>query len=911
MRFFAEISGIENVVPVVERVITLTKPTAGASEVYRVAPGEMLNLAGIATENVTLVKLGSRLVVLFPDKSFVVVDGLYLPDGTPSPNVQVGLDATTAVSATQFVAQFPISTDEQILTAAGINAGPRGSGGIVLAAGPPGSALSVMTDLTPDVDFASALFDPLQESTSGQDTRTQAAGTPAGLNPTVPDLLQQSAGGQNNPAQDTPPDGPVTSLGPTARGDAAAVSEAGVNPGNTLFAGTPNVVGNLVANDTVSLPVTVTGVLAGAAILAAGNVGAAVSGTYGQLTLNSAGDYIYTLDNVDPATQALAQGVTAQEIFTYTVQDTLGQTSTASLVVTITGTNDAPVITSAPGADFGTVTEAGFGKDAEMFEEAPTATGTLSAVDVDTNAVLTWSGSADGALGQFTINPTTGEWTYTLNNELAVSLAGGETANEIFTVTVTDEFGATGQQNVTILVNGTNDAPRLDLDTTAFGSGYTGITASEAARSSDVALASVGASIVKRDEENPELPGQTSITDPDTTDCVTRISASIGFASGDRGVLVLDPAVAAAYAALIMINGDGSTTLEITSAAGLSACDARAILDGVRYVNTDRTFALDTNDRTIFVSIEDRSGISDFAIATVPVIADVNDTTGLNAFTGTRFDDVINGLGGTDTIDGREGNNTISGGDGDDVLSAGNGNNIINGDTGDDAITVGDGDNTINGQTDDDSIIAGNGNNTINGGEGDDSIIVGSGGNLIHGDGGDDNIVSEGSTILLTSVHGDGGDDTITTGNGLHAIFGGEGDDIIIAGNGEGDSITGGQGADRITTGDGADRLIFADILTEGGDTITDFASGTDIFLFTAANIGTGLATGGADTGTLDASRFVAGADFTNDTQRFLFNTADNTLYYDADGSGAAEAAVALALLENGGAMAAADIRIT
>ncbi len=44
-----------------------------------------------------------------------------------------------------------------------------------------------------------------------------------------------------------------------------------------------------------------------------------------------------------PDTDALAQGQTATDVFTYTVSDTNGATSSTSLTITITGTNDAPV----------------------------------------------------------------------------------------------------------------------------------------------------------------------------------------------------------------------------------------------------------------------------------------------------------------------------------------------------------------------------------------------------------------------------------------------------------------------------------------------------------------------------------------------------------------------------------------
>ena len=75
----------------------------------------------------------------------------------------------------------------------------------------------------------------------------------------------------------------------------------------------------------------------------AGNVGTAVAGTYGSVTINADGSYSYTLDNADADTNALAQGASVTDVFSYTVTDEHGATSTATLTITITGTNDAPV----------------------------------------------------------------------------------------------------------------------------------------------------------------------------------------------------------------------------------------------------------------------------------------------------------------------------------------------------------------------------------------------------------------------------------------------------------------------------------------------------------------------------------------------------------------------------------------
>ena len=70
-------------------------------------------------------------------------------------------------------------------------------------------------------------------------------------------------------------------------------------------------------------------------------VGNAVTGKYGSVTINSNGSYTYTLDNTEPDTQALTQGAIVTDVFSYTVTDEHGATSTANLTITITGTKDA------------------------------------------------------------------------------------------------------------------------------------------------------------------------------------------------------------------------------------------------------------------------------------------------------------------------------------------------------------------------------------------------------------------------------------------------------------------------------------------------------------------------------------------------------------------------------------------
>ncbi|WP_065204679.1 VCBS domain-containing protein [Shewanella woodyi] len=174
------------------------------------------------------------------------------------------------------------------------------------------------------------------------------------------------------------------------------------------------------------------------------------------------GTWTYTLNN--SAADYLAEGEQVVETFLVTVIDEFDAIDTQIVTITITGTNDAPVITPAvdspgDGYDTGTATEAGNLDDGTPVAGVSTATGTLEATDVDNQASLSWSGNTSGAFGAFTIDTITGEWVYTLDNNLADSLIEGQVVEESFIVTVTDEFGESDTHTVTITINGTNDSP--------------------------------------------------------------------------------------------------------------------------------------------------------------------------------------------------------------------------------------------------------------------------------------------------------------------------------------------------------------------------------------------------------------------------------------------------------------------
>src|SRR3546814_1335085 len=99
------------------------------------------------------------------------------------------------------------------------------------------------------------------------------------------------------------------------------------------------------------------------------------------------------------------------DTFTVTVTDDEGATTTQAVTITVLGTNDAPVISSAVQA--GTVTEDG----------SMTATGQVTATDVDHDAVLSYSvNTTTGSYGSLVLDSATGAWTYTLTNRKSTRL---------------------------------------------------------------------------------------------------------------------------------------------------------------------------------------------------------------------------------------------------------------------------------------------------------------------------------------------------------------------------------------------------------------------------------------------------------------------------------------------------------
>jgi trimeric autotransporter adhesin len=234
---------------------------------------------------------------------------------------------------------------------------------------------------------------------------------------------------------------------PVGVADTATAVEAG-GTGNGTAGTDPT--GNVLTNDTdVDSGDTNT-----VSAITEGTVGVGLAGTYGTLTLSSDGAYAYAVDNSNSTVQALASSAdTITDSFTYTVQDTAGLTSTATLTVTIQGADDAPTLTAPTAISFSVVAGGDYTDQ----------TAALSAADVD-SASLTYgltggtnngtTFSKTGTYGTLTLNKTTGSYTYAPDD--AAINAVSSTTSETFALTVSDGSLSAGQ---TLTINITNGSP--------------------------------------------------------------------------------------------------------------------------------------------------------------------------------------------------------------------------------------------------------------------------------------------------------------------------------------------------------------------------------------------------------------------------------------------------------------------
>ncbi|MEQ1943136.1 VCBS domain-containing protein [Mesorhizobium sp. VNQ89] len=378
------------------------------------------------------------------------------------------------------------------------------------------------------------------------------------------------------------------------------------------------------------------------------------AGTGGKLT------WTYTV--AASAVEYLAEGQQKVESFSITLDDGNGGLIPKTIAVTITGTNDAPVIVAED--LLGGVTEMTVVPTGNLTDSGEITFSDVDLADVHlVSAVGTPVGATLGTLSAVKDSDTTGAgtggkltWTYTVAASAVEYLAEGQQKVESFTFTLDDQKGGLITKMITVTVTGTNDAPVMTA-------------------------APIGSVTEDVDVVSGDLTtsGTLSFSDPDTSDVLTPAAS-----------LLTGP---------VWSNGDLTSVL---SASEIIALTSRFTVDStgwdysvdnglVQFLNAGETITF-----SYTVTVTDDSGASNASDSKVVTIT-ITGAGDNNIILGTPGDDTyqngnpLEGTSASDTIVGRAGADDLIGGDGDDFLFGGDGDDYLVGGAGKDAFFGGEG----------------------------------------------------------------------------------------------------------------------------------------------------------------------------------------------------------------------------
>jgi Ca2+-binding RTX toxin-like protein len=338
--------------------------------------------------------------------------------------------------------------------------------------------------------------------------------------------------------------------------------------------------------------------------------------------------------------------------------------------------------------------------------------------------------------------------------------------------------------------------------------------------------------------------------------------------------------------------GTGGTDTLSNLAGTALTLNGFTINNGIDVINGNNQAIIGNNNGNAF----------DFSAVTFNNVSFVSGGNGNDSIVGTALsdnlqggagDDTISGGAGADRLDGGAQNDSLLGGVGDDTLVGGTGNDTLDGGDGSDiyevAITQAEfdlftdtgvsGNDTLRNTSTSSLTLSGfsitNGLEFI---DGNNRAILGNNNN---------NNFNFSAVTLSNVLFVDGG-------NGNDFLIGSAVSDNLRGGNGN-DTIDGGNGADNLFGGAGNDSFIFNSSST-GVDTINDFAIGGDTLRISSTGFGGAGVVGAA--GALAAARFTTGTVANTAAQRFVYDNASGSLFFDIDGNGSA-AQVQIALLNS------------
>ncbi len=353
-----------------------------------------------------------------------------------------------------------------------------------------------------------------------------------------------------------------------------------------------------------------------------------------------------------------------------------------------------------------------------------------------------------------------------------------------------------------------------------------------------------------------------------------------------------------------LIGGDGDDTFTLQTESlggyGIDSIDGGSGADSLNI-----TDGLASTAATVDLEAGTLSGAG--GSATLVSIEYVSGTNLGDRITGNAASNVFLGNAGDDTLDGAGGNDSLHGQNGNDVLSGGDGRDWLWGEDGSDTLLGGNDDDTFQQQS------AGSSSDVIDGGAGSDWLYYGVESYVLSGvtvdlstgtaSGGGQSGAGSASLVSVENVIATNFGDRLTGDAGANNLFA----------YGGPDTIDGGAGNDRLAGGDdGGNSYLFTQAPgAANADTVLggSFVSNSDKLVLDARVMS---ALGDSGNFASGDARFFAGIGASSGqdaSDRVVYNTANGSLWYDADGSGAG-AAQLVATLENAPVLAATDITV-
>ena len=531
------------------------------------------------------------------------------------------------------------------------------------------------------------------------------------------------------------------------------------------------------------------------------------SADHGTITINPDGTLTYTPD----------PNYNGPDSITYSVSDGNGGTDTASVDVTVTPVNDAPVAVddSATTAYNSSVVIPVLDNDTDVDGDLLTVISASSPdgdVTINPDGTLTFDPNP-GFEGEATISYTVSDGnggtdsanvTVTVEEQPLDGIVQGTDGNDLIDVNYTGDPHGDMIDNGDAILPGEDPDDDIVLgfegdDTILSGLGNDDVYAGSG---DDSVEGGVGDDLIYGDSDFDPTAGAEPVT----------VSINISNAAFENEVFAytIDPDTGEITNVVTLTpnaHDNIGDSFEYTTIPGATIGIGIVSPQGTFYssgygdnvdLNPDglvhTTGVSENPDGSISIGFEDLNGLGDADFDDVVVTIDLTNS-------GVTFDNAhyeySSPVPGEVIDTGANGNDTLNGGDGDDT---------IHGEGGDDL---------IDGGADDDVITGGDGSDTVLGGDGND--LIDTSGSEPASDYGFEPYVPQDTDMEndRDSVDGGAGNDTISTGDDRDTITGGTGedsidgglDDDIIDGGADNDSIIGGHGADDIDGGTGNDTI--------------------------------------------------------------------------------------------------------